>query len=302
MSVAVHGSLVAVVNAENGGSVQEYIAFLGHLFPLPGSNRALGLDPKASPQFVNTPGQVAFSPDGSKLIVTTKANGNNIDVFRVGFLGLLSAFPVVNSEPGTVPFAITFDQTGHLVIANAGTNALSTFALNPNGTVNVISSVGTGNAATCWVAPAQGFLFASNAGSANVSGFQSSAERSADASSGQPGPTPGPSTRPPRAADSSSTSRPEATESLTSSRSTPTEPSPPSDPSPSPAQPAEKASSPSDQSSVSGGVETLSARPRASCPEWRDASHPSCVRRRATGLTRRLLKSFNQVSPIQAAV
>ncbi len=173
VSVAVHGSLVAVVNAENGGSVQEYIAFLGHLFPLPGSNRALGLDPNAAPQFVNTPGQVAFSPDGSKLIVTTKANGNNIDVFRVGFLGLLSASPVVNAEPGTVPFAITFDQTGHLVIANAGTNALSTYALNSNGTVNVISSVGTGNAATCWVAPAQGFLFASNAGSANVSGFQS---------------------------------------------------------------------------------------------------------------------------------
>ncbi len=71
--------------------------------PLPGSNRPLGLNPAATPQFTNTPGQVAFSPDGDELIVTTKANGNDIDVFGVGFLGYLSAGPVVNSEPGTVP-------------------------------------------------------------------------------------------------------------------------------------------------------------------------------------------------------
>ncbi len=172
VSVAVHGSLVDVANAENGGSVQGYVAFSGRLFPLPGSNRPLGLDPEATPQFVNTPGQVAFSPDGSQLIVTTKANGDDIDVFHVGFGGQLSPAPVVNPEPGTVPFAITFDQAGHLVIADAGTNALSTFTLGADGTVTLIDSVGTGQAATCWVASAQGYFFASNAGSASVSGFQ----------------------------------------------------------------------------------------------------------------------------------
>ena len=173
VSVAVHGNLVSVLNAEDGGSVQQYASFFGHLFALPGSNRALGLDPTASPQFVNTPGQVAFSPDGSKLIVTTKANGNDIDVFGVGFFGQLSASPVVNAEPGAVPFAITFDQAGHLVVAEAGANALATFTVNSDRTVSLIDSVGTGFAATCWVAPAQGFLYSSNAGSANVSGYQS---------------------------------------------------------------------------------------------------------------------------------
>jgi 6-phosphogluconolactonase (cycloisomerase 2 family) len=172
VSVAVHGNLVYVLNAENGGSVQGYVAFFGHLFPLPGSNRALGLNPSASPQFVNTPGQVAFSPDGSKLIVTTKANGSDIDVFSVGFFGLLSHSPVVNAESGTVPFAITFDSAGHLAVANAGNNSLSTFTLNRDGTVTLIDSVGTGQAATCWVAPAQGYLYTSNAGSASVSGYQ----------------------------------------------------------------------------------------------------------------------------------
>ena len=82
---------------------------------------------------------------------------------------------MVNSEGSTVPFAITFDQAGHLVIADAGTNALSTFTLGANGTVTPIDSVGTGQAATCWVAPGGGTLYASNAGSANVSGYTSSA-------------------------------------------------------------------------------------------------------------------------------
>jgi len=48
---------------------------------LPSWHRALGLNPALTPEFVTTPGQVAFTPDGSKLIVTTKANGNDIDVF-----------------------------------------------------------------------------------------------------------------------------------------------------------------------------------------------------------------------------
>jgi 6-phosphogluconolactonase (cycloisomerase 2 family) len=173
VSVAVHGDLVYVVNALNGGSVQGYRVLGGFL--VPGSNRALGLNPTASPQFTNTPGQVAFTPDGSRLIVTTKANGNDIDVFHVGFGGRLSA-PVVNSEPGTVPFAISFDSSGHLVIAEAGPNALATFTISGHGTLTQLDTVGTGQTATCWVAPAGSFLFASSAGSAAESGFTSAAD------------------------------------------------------------------------------------------------------------------------------
>ena len=128
VSVAVHGDLVYVLNALNGGSVQGYRVLGSFLVRIPGSHRALGLDPNATPQFTTTPGQVAFTPDGTQLVVTTKGNGNDIDVFGVGFGGLLSAKPTVNAEPGTVPFAISFDPFGHLVIAEAGPNALATFA------------------------------------------------------------------------------------------------------------------------------------------------------------------------------
>lgn len=175
VSVAVHGDLVYVLNAENGGAVQGFFVLLDHLIPIPGSSRPLGLEPAATPQFTNTPGQVAFSPDGSALIVTTKANGSAVDVFGVGRFGVLSAAPVVNSEPGTVPFAISFDHAGHLVVAEAGTNSLATFALNRDRTITQLNSVPTGQAATCWVATTDGLFYASNAGSASVSGYRSAA-------------------------------------------------------------------------------------------------------------------------------
>jgi len=175
VSVAVHADVVYVLNALNGGSVQGYGVFGSLLVPLPGSHRALGLDPNATPQFTTTPGQVAFTPDGTQLVVTTKGNGNDIDVFGVGFGGRLSAQATVNSEPGTVPFAISFDPFGHLVIAEAGTNALSTFQLSRNGTVSLLDRTPTGQAATCWVTTAGPFLFASNAGTPSESGFTSSA-------------------------------------------------------------------------------------------------------------------------------
>jgi 6-phosphogluconolactonase (cycloisomerase 2 family) len=175
VSVTVHDDLVYVLNALNGGSVQGYRVFGSFLAPIPGSSRALGLDPAATPQFTHTPGQVAFTPDGSQLVVTTKANGNDIDVFDIGRGGRLSDSPVVNSEPGTVPFAITFDPDGNLVIAEAGTNAVATFAIGGGGTLSALGSAATGQAATCWVASAGRFLFASNAGSASETGLTSSA-------------------------------------------------------------------------------------------------------------------------------
>jgi DNA-binding beta-propeller fold protein YncE len=175
VSVTVHDDRVYVLNAKNGGGVSGYRVAAGKLHRIEGSNRSLGLVvPSDTTQFTHTPGQVAFSPDGSQVIVTTKANGNNIDVFAVRPDGRLSRAPVVNVEPGTVPFAVAFDPAGHLLVANAGPNSLSTFTLSPDGTVTLIDTVATGQAATCWVAPAGGFFYTSNAGSPSLSGYEDS--------------------------------------------------------------------------------------------------------------------------------
>ncbi len=173
VSVAVRGNLVYVLNAENGGSIQAYWSISGRLYPLPGSYRNLGLTiPTDGNQFTHTPGQVAFTPDGSRLVVTTKASTNAIDVFRLGFFGEPSPTPVVNVEPGALPFAVTFDPVGNLVAADTGLGSLVTYRLNANGTVNQLDAVSSTQMATCWVAPAGGYFYTSNAGSATVSGYQ----------------------------------------------------------------------------------------------------------------------------------
>ncbi len=173
VSVAVHGALVSVLNAENGGSVQEYYQVFGHLIAVPGGNRNLGLTiPSDSTQFTHTPGQVAYSPDGSELIVTTKASSNSVDVFDVNAFGRLSATPVVNTEPGAVPFAIAFDQVDHLVIAEAGPSALATFNLNRDGTITQLDSLSSGQAGLCWVTSAGSLFFTGNTGANSTSGYQ----------------------------------------------------------------------------------------------------------------------------------
>ena len=178
VSIAVHGDLVYVLNAENGASVSGYWVGGGRLHRIWGSTRSLGLTiPTDATQFTHTPGQVAFSPDGSQLIVTTKANviGNDIDVFGVGPDGRLSESPVVNSEPGTVPFAATFDQAGHLVIGEAGPSAVVTFRLHRDGTVTQLDSLANGQPGLCWVTPTGQFFYTGNTSSNSTSGYQSSA-------------------------------------------------------------------------------------------------------------------------------
>ena len=122
VSVAVHGNLVYVLNALNGGSIQGYVSFFGHLFPLPGSYRNLGLAiPSNDNQFVSTPGQVAFSPDGSQLIVTTKASGNEHRRVSVSGLRRAVAFPG-GQRPAAEHRALRhrLRPAGHLVVADAG--------------------------------------------------------------------------------------------------------------------------------------------------------------------------------------
>lgn len=171
VSIAVHRNLLYVLNARDGGSVQGFLRAGPALVRVPAWHRDLGLDPEQQPEFTSTPGQVAFTPDGSKLVVTTKGNGNDIDVFRLGKLGAPSAKPAVNPEPGNLPFAVSFDTNGHLAVAEAGDNAVATFAIHSGGTVSPLDRQPTGQAGTCWIVSVGAAFYASNAGSASLSGF-----------------------------------------------------------------------------------------------------------------------------------
>jgi hypothetical protein len=174
VSVAVEDGSVYVLNAREGGSLQGYALVHGSLFAVPGSHRSLGLPVTTGPEeFTHTPAQVAFSPSGSQLLVTTKAAGQTVDVFGVDRFGGISSAPVVDSEPGVVPFGFAFDRFGHLLLSEAGPSALASFQLNGNGTLTQLDAVDIGQVATCWVTNAAGYTYASNSGSASVTGFSS---------------------------------------------------------------------------------------------------------------------------------
>ncbi len=142
-----------------------------HLRPIAGSARSLGLANTNPPNFLSSPGQVGFSPNGRKLLVTTKMSGSNIDVFRVRRDGTLSATPVVNPSATPVPFAFTFTPQGRLASGEAGASSLTTYELNGDGTLADPRSATDGQAALCWIVRAGDFYYVSNTGSSNVSSF-----------------------------------------------------------------------------------------------------------------------------------
>lgn len=176
VSIASHGNLVFVLNARNGGSLSGYLRVGSHLLPIPAWHRELHLNtsaPGQADEFTSTPGQVGFTPDGRNLIVSTKNGGNTLETFPVGLLGP-SLRPVTTTLPGAVPFGFAFDQRGHLVLSEAGTNSVATFAVSRRGTVSAIDSAATGQAATCWIATSGDKVYASNAGSGNLSRYTTS--------------------------------------------------------------------------------------------------------------------------------
>ena len=172
VSLAVHGDLVYALNALGAGELEGYRVVGGTLRPISGSGRSLGLGDSPSPDstFLYTPGQVGFSPDGSQVIVTTKANGSNLDVFNVGADGRLSR-PVLNRSTAPVPFGFTFDPAGRLVVGEAGTSSVSTYTLNTDRTLTPVGSAADSQAALCWVTPAAGNYYVTNTGSGTVSGY-----------------------------------------------------------------------------------------------------------------------------------
>jgi 6-phosphogluconolactonase (cycloisomerase 2 family) len=172
VSIAVHGDVVYVLNAESGGSLQGYRVAGGRLELKQGWNRRLGLEADGTPQFTHTPGQVGITADGRQLLVTTKAAGNDVYAYRLGADGSPAAAVTVNALPGTVPFAFVNTGKHQIALVEAGTSTVVTEDVNADGTLTQRASFATGQAASCWIAGTGDLLFASNAGSASETGIK----------------------------------------------------------------------------------------------------------------------------------
>ena len=171
-SIAVHDNLAFVLDAGLAGYVQGYRIAGGRLHPIAGSQRSLGLANSNPPGFLQSPGQVGFTPDGRHLVITLKGNnGGSVDVFSVSDDGQLSNAPTATAVGG-VPFAFVFDPQGHLVIVNAAFGNLSTYTVNGNGSLALVSAgASDGQIAACWVIGTKGNFYAANTGSGSLSRY-----------------------------------------------------------------------------------------------------------------------------------
>jgi 6-phosphogluconolactonase len=183
VSIAVHGNLVYVANAGDGGS--NYTGFTlnsgGHLRPLAGSTVSL---PDGS-----SPGDVLFNGDGTRLI-GNRVGTSLIDSFTVGTDGLLTAaaaspFPA----QGLGPFGSEFRPTDptQLFVSNAhnvgpGTGTISAFSDAADGTLTSIGSSPFADLQTapCWVEISHDgkILFTVNTASGSISRFAIAADGS----------------------------------------------------------------------------------------------------------------------------
>jgi len=171
-SVAIHDDLAYVLNSGGTGVVQGFRIGPHGLSPIAGSARALGLANTTPPNFLMSPGQVGFTPDGRQLLVTTKASTSSIDVFQVGNDGQLSAAPVANPSATPVPFAFTFGAGDRLVAGEAGASSVTTYGIQASGTLVDPKSQTDGQGALCWILRVGDVYFVTNTASNDLSSFR----------------------------------------------------------------------------------------------------------------------------------
>jgi len=166
VSLALDRKLLYVLHAGTPNNITGFtLGKNGKLAPLPGSTRPLSAED-------TSPAQISFSPDGSALVVTEKGT-NLIDIYTVGRSGLAEG-PVAYASVGTTPFGYAFGKREQLFVSEATTGAVSSYQLNEEGALQVISpSATTHQTAACWVVVTNDgrFTYTTNAASGSISGF-----------------------------------------------------------------------------------------------------------------------------------
>jgi 6-phosphogluconolactonase len=199
ISLALHDTLLYVLHAGgNIGEVDNITGFRirpdGTLMPLSDSTRPLS-------EAVTDPAQIAFTPDGSVLVVTEKST-NRLVTYTIGSNGRPSD-PTPHDATGITPFGFAFGKRSQLFISEAfggapNASAVSSYAISHQGDLQVLSpSAGTTQTAACWVVVTNDgrFAYVTNTGSGSISSYEISFDGGLtllNALAGETGPDSGP--------------------------------------------------------------------------------------------------------------
>jgi 6-phosphogluconolactonase len=164
----------SVSNGNNvaGGITGFSVGTTGALTPLAGSTQALS----SKTNYVDS-SEVAFSPDGTYLVVTEKLT-SLIDIYPV--TNGIAGAPVSVASDGSIPFGFTFTSAGSLIVANVeslsspNASTVSSYTPSATGTLTSISNqVPNNQTATCWIslAPNGQYAYTSNTLAGTVSGY-----------------------------------------------------------------------------------------------------------------------------------
>jgi 6-phosphogluconolactonase len=142
ISLTVHGDLLYVLNAGGTGNISGFaVATSGALTAIAGATLPLS-GPSVGPA------QVAFSPDGRRLVVTEK-NTNRLDLYAVDANGVASG-PTTTPSAGGTPFGFSFGLRNELFVSEAAGSA-SSYDLDATGGLSLVSGgVLTHQGAPCW--------------------------------------------------------------------------------------------------------------------------------------------------------
>jgi 6-phosphogluconolactonase len=174
-SVAERDGLVVVLNTGEPG-LASFRLHADGISPVAGGEQALA-DSDADPA------QVAFSPDGSMIVITERGT-NSIVTYAVAADGTFGASRTIASQ-GPTPYGFAFTSGGALVVTEAfraekGAAAASSYAIVDGTLVVRSSSVGNGRSEICWavVTPDDRFAFTTNFADGAVSRFAIAADGS----------------------------------------------------------------------------------------------------------------------------
>jgi 6-phosphogluconolactonase (cycloisomerase 2 family) len=174
-SVAEREGLVVVLNTGQPGLASFRLDAAG-IEAVEGGDQALAASDA-------DPAQVAFSPDGSMIVITERGT-DSIVTYAVAAEGTFGASREIASQ-GPTPYGFGFTSGGVLVVTEAfraekGAAAASSYAIVDGELVVRTSSVGNGRSEVCWavITPDDRFAFTTNFADGAVSRFAIAADGS----------------------------------------------------------------------------------------------------------------------------